>query len=276
MDKSLKDKIIEDLKKTGFGSEMKALKIFHSLEWKAEAGRHYFDKDENISREFDISAYSCANLYSKNILCASNFFHICAQVKKSDKPWVVFRNPLPRYKTLCAWNNIISSNYLPMKHPDLANVLSKNSLLIKKGWRAVGIHEAFKKPNAHSQWFDAFVTVCKACEDSYGKNSYNEGRQKSDNILENPTKFIFFQPIVILDGKLIAADLDKSNNIAFEEIDSAPFEFEFKTKNYNKRISYRIDLVTIENLESYLELVMERQQEINKAIKKNAPYAFKE
>lgn len=274
MNKSLKGKIIEDLEKSGFGSEMKALKIFHSLGWRAETGRTYFDKDENISREIDISAHLCGHLYSEGTLCAANFFHICAEVKKSNKPWVIFRDSLPIHKKLCAWNNIISSNYLPMESFELVEIMSTNSLLIKKGWRAVGIHEAFKNPKVSSQWFNAFVSVCKACEDSYKKNSSREGRKKSSNILENSTKFDFFQPVVIFDGELITADLDKSGNIILEEIDSAPFTFEFKTKSYNETISYRVDLVTIKSLRNYLKLVIERQKDINEAIKKHAPYAF--
>ncbi len=252
---------------------MQALKIFHSLNWDAKPSNSYFDEDENKTREIDISAYHPSHLYSNETCCVYNFFFISAEVKKSKNPWIVFRYIPKEFLRLCAWNNIISTANLPCSPMDFVTPLTTNSLFTIKGWLGTGIHEAFKDPNSYSAWYSAFIPACKAAED---QNKLNEpkGKDKSDNILKDPTRFNFFQPVVILDGTLLIADLAETGEIEINETDSAPFEFDFKTNKYT-RARYRVDLVTLHGLEKYLQLTMERQQDINNMIKKSAAYAFK-
>jgi hypothetical protein len=273
MNTELKKKLIKDLEKSGLGSEMRVLNIFHALGWSARSGEGYFDKDENKTREIDISAHSSSILKSNDKICVYNSFHISAEVKKSKRPWIVFRYHPRRRPRACAWNNMIHAINMPLRGIKLVKALSEKSLYVSKGWYGSGVHEAFKKPDMPSAWYTAFTAVCKACEDDYVRNE-SEGNERTDNILENPTEFNFFQPVVILDGILVTADLTEKGDIKIEEIDSAPFAFEFRTKNYSRH-HYRIDLVTISGLKKYLKLVMQRQQDINSAIKSHAAYAFK-
>lgn len=266
MDTKLINKIKKDLEKSGLGSEMKALKVFNELGWKIESGTSYFDKDEGKSREIDISAYFPSNLYLGEKVGVYNFFFICAEVKKSDKPWIVFKSPLKKFAKGCAWENMISYINFPNKPRSFTQYLKTNSLLSKVNWQATGLHQSFKDPNFASRWYSAFVTVCKACEEEYDSESC-EGNKTSSDLVKNPTELNFFQPIVILDGILATAELSDDGEIIIEEIESAPFRFEFKTEQY-KRGRYRVDLVTLKGLKKYLKSVRERQESMNTAFQK--------
>jgi hypothetical protein len=265
MNEELRQKLIKDLDKSGFASEMRVLKIFHSRNWNAQSGQGYFDKDESITREIDISAYSSVWLKHGEKAYASIFFHIIAEIKKTEQPWIVFQHRLEHRWKGCAWNNIIFSVNLPDEPYELADYITKTSLIQVRGWLGSGIHQAFKDPAMPSRWYQAFTSVCKACEDTYELEQGSGWRSSSDvvtsNVLENMTEFSFFQPLVILDGILVAAKLSDSGEIQLEEVSSVPFQFEFRTKNYHCS-HYRVDLVTVDGLEEYLTLAKQRQRDI--------------
>ena len=257
----LHKKIIEDLEKTGLGSEMRALKIFSALGWRALSGQGYFDIDENKTREIDISAYHPCNIERRSKIIASIFFHISAEVKKSEKPWIVFRRQLGKYEAQgCAWNNVISHLNLPTSPSQLTRTLMSGSLIRKCGWEGTGIHQAFKAPSTPSRWYPAFVSACKACEADFQSNSQFLCAEK--RIFLN-----FHQPLIILDGPLFAADLDGAGTIDVEEIQEVPFRFDFRTAKYN-RGHYRVDLVTLHGLEDYLKSVLARQRVLADEISK--------
>ncbi|PSB33108.1 hypothetical protein [Stenomitos frigidus] len=274
MNEEFEKKLIKDLEKTGFVSEMQAVKIFHSLGWDAKLGKGYFDRDENITREIDLSAYYPVNLKYKDSVCVCSFFNIIAEIKKAEQPWIVFRSHLHPMAQFCAWNNITTSINLPEHPTKLTAFMSKSSLLISQRWEGTGVHHAFKDPSAPSQWYKAFTSVCKAAEDECEANT-TEGEKISRDILAEPTEFSFFQPVVILDGTLIAAELSNSGKIVLEEVTSAPFTFEFKTRNYS-RSSYRVDLVTMDGLEAYLHLSQQRHTDILEGFRKYIPYPLEE
>jgi len=54
MEEELSKKLLADLTKSGFGSEMRAIREFLKKGWWCGGGFHYFDEDENVNRETDI------------------------------------------------------------------------------------------------------------------------------------------------------------------------------------------------------------------------------
>ena len=52
----LKKKILKDIEKTGFVTELKAVSLLIENDWVTEHSSTYEDKDNNISREIDIVA----------------------------------------------------------------------------------------------------------------------------------------------------------------------------------------------------------------------------
>lgn len=263
MTTDLISKIIEDLKKSGFSSELLARKALIENGWSVNAGYGYLDKDEGKSREIDILATRVSNraIAGKNILHCE--FHICAEVKKTEKPWIVFDQQTHPQLLNCAWNNLISVVNLPCKIPHLATHIAKHSPITLNGWIASGIHESFKNPDQPSRWYSSFVSASKAAE--YYLDNCPEGNKETDDIMNNPCEFHFIQPLVILNGPLYRARLDVAGEIEVSEISTASFRFDYRSKNYTTG-SYRIDLVTLEGLEQYLINTATRQEYISDSI----------
>lgn len=277
---NLINKIVNDIKKTGFASEMKAIKKFNAKSWECSGNFNFFDKDEEITRESDLRAsQSLTNKnfsdFEKLIRC---FFYIVGEVKKTKNPWIIFKENIQETNTpkkYDAYDNCIFTRNLPFEKPRLVSYIHKFSLLDTLNFLGYGIHEFNKDPNQPSKWYSACTSICKAAEyvltteeEFYKQLSTKDINSKvSPNILTSSLLFTFIKPIVIIDGKLFSAELDQNSDIFVEEIYFAPLKFYFKTKNY-KRSSYNIDIVTLEHLDSYLDISEKRHNSIFEGIEK--------
>lgn len=257
-------KIKKDIQKSGFASELNVRKILYDHGWSLSGGSAYFDKDENKSREIDIISHRSSFIKHKRNYLVRNFWYLFVEVKKTEKPWIVFKKSVEEPFDSCAWNNLINSINLPCKPRFLSKSLRKHSLLKANGWEGTGIHEAFKNPSQPSQWYKAFLSACKAAE-AYKEQYGSDGNKVSDDIIEDSSEISFHQPIVVLDGVLASAELDENNQISIEEVKSAAFKFQYKTLNYKQR-SYRVDLVTVDGLIDYIELIKKRQSNFTKEL----------
>ena len=271
MDEKFREKIIKDLEKSGFGSEMRAIREFLSRNWHCTGNFSYFDKDAQKSREGDLHA---SRIGSKDLGSRSSvvfWFHIAGEVKKSDNPWIVFKQPIRRLRVTDAYNNLIFFKHLPFSYVNLVEPLTEHCLLAKIEWEGYGIHESFKKPDKSSRWYSSFVSSCKAAEHILERNSEGKesDREISKDAFKNPPFFVFVKPVVVLDGPLLSAEITSTGKISIKEIDAAPFQFHFRTINYD-RYSYPIDLVSLSALAKYIEKSEKRQDTIFNAILKNA------
>lgn len=271
MRKELIDSIIKDLEKSGFSTELRVRQIFIDFGWSVSAGYGYLDKDEEKSREIDIVATKVRDLKHGEKKYTHTEFHVCCEVKKSEKPWVVFDQYSQPFLLSCAWNNLISAINLPGKPVQFAETLKKSSPIRKNGWLGSGIHESFKNPGQPSRWYGSFVSVSKASEYYYDSIS-PEGANQTDDILNNPCEIHFVQPLVILNAPLFRATLSDEGEIIVEEINSAAFKFDYPSKHY-KNSPYRVDVVRLEHLGEYLLLMERRQQELCSAIEARAGFA---
>lgn len=166
--------VINDLKKTGFASEMQAMKAFISQNWKTSGNRCYFDLDENKTCEIDLYAYHVLMEKSGEDITTQSFFNVIAEVKKTDKPWVVFReNSQRNWRLQEGWTSVIYCDGLSdsRDQANLTQILLSSGLGIELGWFGYGIHEAFKSPDKSSSWYQALVKASKAAEDVLKANS---------------------------------------------------------------------------------------------------------
>ena len=271
MDEKFNKKIIEDLEKSGFGSEMRAIRVFLSRKWGCTGNFSYFDKDAQISREGDLHASRRKMKKLSSLSSAIFWFHIAGEVKKSDNPWIVFKEQQRRNRVIDAYQNLTFFKHLPYSHVNLVEPLTEHSLLTKVEWEGYGIHESFKKPDRSSRWYSSFVSSCKAAEHILESYSLGEKTDKeiSKDVFKKSPYFVLVKPVVVLDGPLLSAEITSTGKISIKEIDAAPFEFHFKTINYDRR-SYRIDLVSLSALAKYIEKSEKRQDTIFNAILKNA------
>ena len=151
-------KIEKDLEKSGFASEMRALQIFIKNQWSATGMASFFDKDLKKPREGDILSHKCINGKTLDKKEIQVFFQIVAEVKKSEKPWILFKE-LPYYKSILqeGWTGLIFYDGVSdnNKLKCLTKTMLDSGLGVKTGWLASGIHESFKSPDNHSKWYSS-------------------------------------------------------------------------------------------------------------------------
>jgi hypothetical protein len=90
--KNLQANILQELKKTGFPTEVVSAEIMQNLGWGVLHSPSYWDESEKISREFDLRAYK----NWKYTTPGGDFFigaYLIVECKKSEKPWVFFSTP---------------------------------------------------------------------------------------------------------------------------------------------------------------------------------------
>lgn len=259
MDSEFEKKIIEDLEKSGFSSELRSIRAFINKNWHCTGFANFFDKDQDIVTGVDLRASKHQEQKHSENLTYGVEFYIDAEVKKSEKPWVLFKER-SRLIDDDYHNNLTYINDItPYK---LRQAISQNSVYTTNRWRAYGLHESFKKPDAPSRSYSAFIKVGKSAESTLESASafYREGDIPT---LENhkDVRLILVKPIVILDGILLAAELSETGELSVEEINFASVEFHYKSKHCKKG-RYLIDVVSIKSLEEYIDLTETRRETI--------------
>jgi len=261
MNEELKKKIESDIVKAGFYSEMQAIRCFLSHQWYCAGGYHYFDEDEGKPREIDLhAAISSRDKKFGNALGADGKCSIFAEVKKSEKPWVVFKQTDVKYR----YENpgmLIAFDRTP-KEQEMSvirqYILCHNALSSTLNWRGYGIHESFKSPDQPSRWYSAFVSISKCAYQSWKLHDeilkkVREELKDTNDFFKLQILFEWIQPIIILDGDLITVELDDIGNMLINQVEAAPFYFYFKTDSYEEK-GYFIDVVTLNYLNTYIEL----------------------
>jgi hypothetical protein len=275
MNPELKKNLIEDLKKTGFGSELRVISTLKKLRWDVAGGAGYFDKDENKSREIDVVAHY-QEYHDRNNKSIWVWFFLVVEVKKSDKPWIVFRHKQNSSWFFSStdesdWDDamIWVDNFPDNEREGFHNFLTKHSLESKCKWEGSGIHQAFKDPGSPSRWYSAFTTVCKASDHLFEVNKQWEAKPPkptNQDFRRGSTSFYFIQPLVVLDGPLFSAEISKKGELELKKIKAAPFRFTFQTDHY-KRSSYRVHLIAADYLSDYANLTKKRTQSIYHGIR---------
>lgn len=166
MDEKFLKNIKEDLEKSGFGSELKALRIFENHGFHVLSGASFFDRDEEKVREIDISANMSKVIKfedTKYDYYIFNRLYLCAEVKKSEKPWVVFKsnhedNEYHKFIDGLRFMKTNNSNKIGL-YREIDEFLY--DINVNWGFKGNGIHEAFKSPNNPSRWYGACMSSLK-------------------------------------------------------------------------------------------------------------------
>lgn len=246
----LKTKIVNDIKKSGFLAEMKANEILVKNGWtNTHNSQTFHDKDMDKSREIDITAYNIHINEAKDIRFG---VHLIIEVKKSEKPWVVFCQDYKnkRHRGL-GWGILnftdnVTSNQLTY------NNINKENRFANHDFYGTSYHEAFKEPSETSQIYSALMTSCKAAVDIKKRNSWKKEDKKYDASKNHHIDF--FLPIVVLSGKIFQATLDLEGEISVEEVDYVPVKLNYSSKNY-KESSFYPEIVNLNGLKNHLQRI---------------------
>lgn len=244
MNDEFRAKVTDDLLKSGFASELKALKTFNERrDWSAVTGAAFFDPVLNMSRELDFTAHKHRFRRRAEEFLFNVTVSLVAEVKKSEKPWAVLRGSPWATPELPFLMNAMIRSTARVSESEIHSAFAKGCVISANGWFGHGVHEVFKKPDEHGRWFGSAAKTCRA--------SF-EATQRPLLQLQGDTWVVeYTQPLVILDGKLLAVALDEKNEMLVEEISFASVQFEEHSREAKK--SFIVDLVTLEALPSYVD-----------------------
>jgi len=252
MNAKLQSSLLDDLRKSGFYSEMMAIRACASAKWECHGSFTYFDKDERATRECDFEAVRSWLSLRGDGESVRVVGRLLGQVKKSEKPWIVFLDRHVRAEHLDDQCEIIIQHADLPDHRSIADMLRQYSLITRNSWIGSGVHEAFKRPMDTSRWYSAFVSACKATEYAFDTAAATPNAD---------TQFQLIKPVVILDGILVAAELSTDGEPLLVETDSAAFAFEYRNDAY-KRPRYYVDVITLDAFPRYLDLVAARMSAV--------------
>jgi hypothetical protein len=258
VDQDLRKKLLKDLDKSGFAAEMRTIQAIRRAGWTCSGAAAYFDRDERITRTVDARAYQLLRNWKVGDGGVDLEYHLFIEVKKSERPWIVFCEREDSEKVGDAWDNPYVSHNEPLSLGEFSSIFQRYSIRRNLGWLGYGVHEAFKDPQDKGRWYSAAITACKATYDFARHESF--GMRKS---YEKAMAFMMItHPVVVLDGPLISVEVtEEEESPVFEYIQFAPFEFTFSTAQYEPK-TYRVDLVNISFIQEYLQVIKQRVDEL--------------
>jgi hypothetical protein len=243
MGESYKSKILDEIKKTGFPTELEVSKIFLENKFYPNYNAYYIDKDEMKGREIDLI---CDYFYStnKNDHDFELVFKQIVEVKfESDRPWVVFSTkPNAFERAIGVPKNIISSNFdksklltlLRSEYQRLNPIIGRSGIEMLKGNR--------------DKLFASVSGITKAIYHSMESSHINNDNSE-DRLFE------LYEPLIVLKGTLIEASLDKENEICIEEKDYIQLKFNYISPNYpSNNTGQIIHIVKFDYLDTYLKI----------------------
>ncbi|MEK6479618.1 hypothetical protein WJR50_18885 [Catalinimonas sp. 4WD22] len=261
-DKSLEERILEDIDKTGFITELEIASKFLEKKWSVIHSSTYEDLDYNISREIDL----IANFYLFDFFTDQDInvsVKLIIEVKKvSKRPWVIFSSPgtSKLFANHLGWNllhnaknheSIISND--GDKYETLLNIFDddvleeSNYFNINKNYGRA-FHESFKAPNEPSKIYESLLTVSKASLYEYqkakGSDIENFGEEKEMDY-ENSIDLEIFVPVIILEGNLFEVYLNKNGKKELKRADYIPIDFKYSSPKYKSEKFQELNLYPI-------------------------------
>lgn len=247
--------IIKDINKTGYPTEMKVVNMFQKRKWNCSENQYFIDQDENKGREIDLKAHTNNYYEESGPICCWSMLSV--EIKKSEKPWVIFTTnrrdtDTGGYGLLNHRNNINSSNLsykdIMRKYPGKSTRIGRNEYV------------ALAK-DGHPQIYNAILSAVKsAIEDHRLAEDHKEAY--SDSSFD----IVFYTPVVVLSGKLFQAYLNPDNVIEISPSNHIVYNLNYSSPSYNRK-SYLVDIVTVEGLENYIRSHESWLQNLNHKIR---------
>ena len=177
MDEKLRNKILEDINKTGYLLELIVARKLYADNWRTFVNRSYVDPESKKIRESDVFAFKtfdCDNVYIK--------VNLVIETKKHNKPWLVFVN---HYDAEITKEIRGFETHLFLDNFDLSiiDTYQFSEMLPRMQVDFVGrnFYEAFKSPNENSKIYETIISVGKATIYHRDKESYEGAILDSEN-----------------------------------------------------------------------------------------------
>ncbi|MCD2332913.1 hypothetical protein CON01_01675 [Bacillus thuringiensis] len=247
MKQDLKEKLLQDIKKTGYPLELKITSIFDKCGWRTQSNSYYIDKDENKGREIDLIASKWEQLDDDDGNYLEMTFYFITEIKTAwAKPWVLFsvtenKTGFIRHSVNLEVNKGVQYRRI-IESYFIENVLNVQSRLGKS------YYEGFSGNGSRDDIFKALSGTVKALE-HYKESSFASKDRSTDKIVD------CYIPLIIIDGPLFEAYLDDKGEIQLEEVKYMQAAFNYLSPNYNigsENGSSIVHIIRFEYLEEFL------------------------
>ena len=235
-----KEKILDDVRKSGFPSELKASSVFRNRKWNVEGNTYFIDQDEQKGREIDLFARHVRLLTNRKpeVYAVSLVY---AEVKKSDKPWVIFSSEKTKIEESLTGPLVYTHNLQGSRLHDLFRRKHPSCHYPRYGRSG---YIGFSQDS--STFFGAVISAAKACIAGHQAAEEQEGIY-SDVSLDA----FFYSPLIILDGGLYECYLDCDGDLVLDQVKLMPYSFHYASPRYEPT-SYHVDIVTLAALYDYV------------------------
>jgi len=243
MENDLKKKVTAWLETQGYPLEMRVASALREVGFDVSQGEYYDDPETQTAREIDVIAVK----RDKYGLLGISLVVECK--KSADKPWVLFTSEMHE----SGKNKLFTYAIMPVSAREklAKKVFDKSTRglrwLNRPKRTAYGMAVAFAK--GEDPAYKAGLSALKA---SISRNNLNTGKELSKSL-----RFVF--PVIVIDGNLFEAYLDKKGNAVVQEIDEG-------TVTYYREISgcpaSSVKIVTTKRLDEFCEEAFEEAIQI--------------
>jgi hypothetical protein len=272
--KDIKTNLIRDLEKTGYPVELLAGDAFARAGWTVDYNVYYTDWDEGKGREIDLVV--CNGVSSKKNKVGVTLY-LVSEVKKSENPWVIFTASSvgesagleePCWGRLHVASDEIDPDVLP------ADKIRARSTIHKFQRYGHSYYIAFAGLQSKPTIFEALTSSVKASEDLLrGFNESIRQEEERTGFFQKKGRWLWLiEPMVILDGLLYEAYLDRHNRLVIDRVNHIPVCFGYVSPQYRRAefsVGYVVEIVTMDALPELISKKMKWLESMKRTIVSN-------
>ncbi len=271
MDDQLKNKIIDDINKTGYLLELFIARKIYARNWRTFVNRSYIDPETNKIRETDVFAFNSYDFENVTFKV-----HLVIETKKHNKPWVVFVNHYDAEITKDI-RSFETHLFLDNFSFDIIDTLAFSDKLPRMQVDFIGrnFYEAFKSPNEPSKIYESILSVGKAAlyhrdKDHKDYKDFNDGMIEDSELYDKNkrTYFSIYLPVIILEGVLGIATVNETLDLDFNEANYCPVDLDF-SDNDMEDSTYLVDIITKDYIDEYLDKIEDWAKSLVEQIRQN-------
>ena len=267
-EKSLEQKILDELNKTGYPTEIVSASIMQRRAWGVIHNPSYFDDSEGRSREFDIRAFRQKPVKSWGESSAVGVYLI-TECKKSEKPWVFFTTP-ERH------NQSRLGEAIKCGNPEIqifTIATSSKSLISDEELRK--FHHYFQQPRLARTFYEPLkgqeksqhsTMIYSAVMSSIKATLFHKNESPAKNSL------MIYYPLIVFSGNLFDAQVDSNKNIDLLPVKYLQLSFNYRTRSvtpntgwtFDNSHKFILDVVHETYLDKFLEVIEEEHDILTK------------
>jgi hypothetical protein len=273
--KSLEQKIIEELEKTGFPTEIVTADLLRQHGYGVLHNPSYLDDIQKISREFDIRAYKSWH-FDKMGLSWSVAVYLCVECKKSKSSWVFFMSPdnhKTREQSMTRDEIHTDKESLGKIGPinDFGDVAPESSL---DGISLLEYHHYYSLPYRARTYFEPLKqkdqttvgqSIYSAVMSCTKAVLFSSGEKRYDRHVK------FFYPVVIFDGDMFEAHVASDKTISLVTTQHVQLSHHYLTATRGRSPlnsdEFIVDVVRDDYLPNFLGIIEQEMEMLRDALR---------